>query len=90
VLVAWLPVKLLADIDKWFASLQRAVTRPMLLSLLWLHPPDSRAALNGSALVVVNPPYLLDQGVREWAPELCGIVGDAQAGCDLRVTSERG
>jgi 23S rRNA (adenine2030-N6)-methyltransferase len=90
VLIAWLPIKLLVDFDRWFASLGRAVDRPMLASLLWMHPPDSRAALNGSALVVVNPPYLLEQGMREWVPELCGILGDAQAGSDLRITSGRG
>jgi 23S rRNA (adenine2030-N6)-methyltransferase len=90
VLIAWLPVKLRADFDKWFASLARAVTRPMLTSLLWMHPLDSRAALNGSALVVVNPPYLLDQGVREWLPEVCAILGEAQAGSELQLTSERG
>ena len=58
---AWLPVKMRADFDQWFASLLRAVQRPTLASLLWVHPSDSRAALNGSALVVVNPPYLVEQ-----------------------------
>src|SRR5262249_32651693 len=45
-LLAWLPVKLRADFDTWFAALARAVSRPLLVSLLWMHPPDSRAALN--------------------------------------------
>ena len=34
-----------------------------------MHPCDSRAALNGSALVLVNPPYLVEQEMREWLPE---------------------
>ena len=80
VLLAWLPVKLRADFDTWFAALARAVDKPMLVSLLWMHPPDSRAALNGSALVTVNPPYLLEERMREWLPELCALLGDAQAG----------
>jgi 23S rRNA (adenine2030-N6)-methyltransferase len=89
VLLLWLPVKLRSDFDLWLKALQRAVTRPMLVSLLWLHPPDSRAALNGSALVVINPPYLLEQSLREWLPELRALLGGAQAGYDVLVTSER-
>jgi 23S rRNA (adenine2030-N6)-methyltransferase len=85
VLLAWLPVKLRSDFDAWFGKLRRAATRPMLASLLWMHPCDSRAALNGSALVLVNPPYLLDQAMREWLPELRGLLaGDAPAaGCEV-------
>src|SRR5690349_12382494 len=40
VLVAWLPVKLRGDFDHWFASLGRAVTRPMLASVVWVHRRD--------------------------------------------------
>ena len=87
VLVSWLPLKLRADFDHWFASLGRALTRPALASLLWVHAPDSRAALNGSALVVVNPPYLLDQGMREWLPELRELLGAGggadRSGCEV-------
>ena len=90
VLVLWLPIKLRADFDTWFAALDRALapvlTRPLLASLLWVHPPDSRAALNGSALVVANPPYLLDQSMREWLPELRALLaaGDDRGGCEVQ------
>jgi 23S rRNA (adenine2030-N6)-methyltransferase len=98
VLLAWLPVKLRGDFDVWFASLKRGIStggpRASLAALLWVHPPDSRAALNGSALVVVNPPYLLEQRLREWLPELREILGAPgktdQGGCEVLATSERG
>jgi 23S rRNA (adenine2030-N6)-methyltransferase len=83
VLVLWLPVKLRSDFDQWLAQLARAVPRPVLASLLWMHPMDSRAALNGSALVVVNPPYLLDEAVRGWLPELQAVLGGPRSGCEL-------
>jgi len=83
VIVSWLPVKLRADFDGWFAALKRAVNRPTLASLLWVHPTDSRAALNGSALVVVNTPYLIEEGMREWLPELRGLLGGDQGGCEV-------
>lgn len=88
VIVVWLPVKLRVDFDTWFASLGAAVARPMIASLLWMHPCDSRAALNGSALVLVNPPYLVEEGMREWLPEVRAILGGEQSGCEVLTTSE--
>jgi 23S rRNA (adenine2030-N6)-methyltransferase len=89
VLLLWLPIKLRVDFDMWFASVGAAVARPMLASLLWMHPCDSRAALNGSALVLINPPYLVEEGMREWLPELRALIGGAQSGSEVLATSER-
>lgn len=83
VLVLWLPVKLRADLDAWLAQLARALPRPVLASLLWVHAMDSRAALNGSALVVVNPPYLLEETIRGWLPELSATLGGTQPGSEV-------
>jgi 23S rRNA (adenine2030-N6)-methyltransferase len=89
VLIAWLPVKLRGDFDVWYAALGRAVSRPLLASLLWMHPLDSRAALNGSALVVVNPPYLLEQEMRSWLPELQAALAGTRhgAGCEVLASA---
>jgi 23S rRNA (adenine2030-N6)-methyltransferase len=83
VLLLWLPLKLRTDFDTWLARLRGALEQPVLGSLLWIHPPDSRAALSGSALVLVNPPYLVEQAMREWLPELQAIVGGGQSGCEV-------
>jgi 23S rRNA (adenine2030-N6)-methyltransferase len=86
VLLLWLPVKLRTDFDAWLATLQAATSRPVLASLLWMHPCDSRAALNGSALVLVNPPYLVDEEMREWLPELRALIGGPQSGSEVLAT----
>lgn len=88
VLLLWLPVKMRGDFDSWFATLQAAAQRPVLASLLWMHPCDSRAALNGSALVLVNPPYLVEPEMRQWLPELQALLGGPQSGCEVLATSE--
>jgi 23S rRNA (adenine2030-N6)-methyltransferase len=88
VMLLWLPVKLRSDFDAWLAMLHSASARPVLASLLWMHPCDSRAALNGSALALVNPPYLVEQEMREWLPELRALLGGPQSGCEVLVTSE--
>jgi 23S rRNA (adenine2030-N6)-methyltransferase len=89
VLVLWLPLKQRADFDAWWAKLGRAIDRPALASLLWMHPPDSRAALNGSALAFVNPPYLVEDAMREWLPELHALLGGPRSGCEVLTTSGR-
>jgi 23S rRNA (adenine2030-N6)-methyltransferase len=83
VLLLWLPMKLRTDFDTWFTGLREAIEQPVLASLLWIHPPDSRAALSGSALVLVNPPYLVEDGMREWLQELRAILGGTQSGCEI-------
>jgi 23S rRNA (adenine2030-N6)-methyltransferase len=88
VLILWLPVKLRTDFDAWLAQFRAAVPRPVLASLLWMHPMDSRAALNGSALVVVNPPYLVEESMREWLPEARSLLGGAASGCEVIAPSE--
>lgn len=87
VLILWLPVKLRSDFDAWLAQFCAAVPRPVLASLLWMHPMDSRAALNGSALVVVNPPYLVEESMREWLPEVRALLGGAASGCEVIAPS---
>jgi 23S rRNA (adenine2030-N6)-methyltransferase len=89
VLVLWLPLKLRGDFDAWYSKLAAATDRPLLASLLWVHEPDSRAALNGSALVVVNPPYLVEDSLREWLPELTTVLGGTRPGSQVIATSER-
>jgi 23S rRNA (adenine2030-N6)-methyltransferase len=91
VLILWLPLKLREDFDAWFDKMRRASTRPMLASLLWMHPCDSRAALNGSALVVVNPPYLLDRDMHDWLPELRALLdtpGGGRSGFEVLATGQ--
>ena len=89
VMLLWLPVKLRVDFDAWLSSLRAGIGRPVLASLLWMHPCDSRAALNGSAMVVVNPPYLVEEAMREWLPELRALLGGPQSGSEVLATSER-
>ena len=87
VLLLWLPLKMRGDFDIWLASLRAMSEKPVLASLLWMHPPDSRAGLNGSALALVNPPYLVEEAMREWLPELHEIVGGPTSGCEILTTS---
>jgi 23S rRNA (adenine2030-N6)-methyltransferase len=87
--VLWIPVKLRADFDAWHEKLRAKISRPTVASLLWMHPCDSRAALNGSAVVLVNPPYLVEETLRQWLPELRSLLGGPQSGCEVLATGSR-
>jgi 23S rRNA (adenine2030-N6)-methyltransferase len=82
VIALWYPIKDERALAPWLERLRQALaTTPCLISELWLHPRDSRVALNGSGLVLINPPYQFDGRIAQWLPQL------AQA---LQVGSEGG
>jgi 23S rRNA (adenine2030-N6)-methyltransferase len=70
VVCAWYPIKDERDISAWKGAFAAALKREVLFSELWLYPRDSRVGLNGSGLVIVNPPYQLDERMNVWMPEL--------------------
>jgi 23S rRNA (adenine2030-N6)-methyltransferase len=78
IVLLWYPVKDRRDLTPWLAQAEK-IAAPVLRTELWLYPCDSRVALNGSGLLIVNPPYLFDERMRDWLPEL-GTALNAQRG----------
>ncbi len=72
----WYPIKVEADSRKWLDTLTAQIAGPMLRTELWLQPRDSRAGLNGSGLLVLNPPWQLDARLRETLPALHAQLAD--------------
>jgi 23S rRNA (adenine2030-N6)-methyltransferase len=72
VFVGWYPIKEERVSERWLAGLQARLAVPLLVSELWLYPRDSSVALNGSGLVIANPPWLTQERMQEWLPELAG------------------
>jgi 23S rRNA (adenine2030-N6)-methyltransferase len=80
VFVAWYPIKEERSTAAWLARLPRALPAPTLVSELWLYPRDSRVGLNGSGLLIVNPPYLTLERMQVWLPELQRSLAAGPAG----------
>ncbi len=90
VIAAWYPIKDERDVAAWQAGLRQTLEGPAnqqpatrceaLVAELWLYPRDSRVGLNGSGLLIVNPPYLLAERMRVWLPELQAQLDAGQAG----------
>lgn len=70
VFAAWYPIKDERSIRAWHEAFARTVAAETLVSELWLYPRDSKVALNGSGVLIVNPPFQVDERMRVWLPEL--------------------
>ena len=89
VFALWYPIKEQRVTAGWHADFACAVAAPTLVAELWLYPRDSRVALNGSGLLLVNPPWQTAERLREWLPELAMILGAAASGgTDVRMLSQ--
>lgn len=85
VFAVWFPVKRQRDCDNWLAKVGRLVTRPTLAAMLWLHPRDSAVALNGSGMLIVNPPWQIDAACAIWQEELRQLLGgEGNSGSEVR------
>ncbi|HEY2274587.1 MAG TPA: 23S rRNA (adenine(2030)-N(6))-methyltransferase RlmJ [Steroidobacteraceae bacterium] len=89
VFALWYPIKEQRVTAAWHTDFSRAVAAPTLAAELWLYPRDSRVALNGSGLLIVNPPWQIEQAMREWLPELAAALGaGSSGGTEVRMLSQ--
>jgi len=80
VLMAWYPIKLGAVAARLARRLVDAGVKRLLVAELCIHPDDSRAGLNGSGLVTVNPPWRFEEDLRELLPALHAVLSPDGAG----------
>jgi 23S rRNA (adenine2030-N6)-methyltransferase len=71
----WYPIKKQHDCDLWLARITRGIERPTLAVELCLSPPDHAAGLNGSGMLVVNPPWQFDNDAEQWQQQLHQLLG---------------
>ena len=81
VVALWYPIKDRRDTDAWLERLTARLPKPpdapavpTLVTEVCLHPPDNRVGLNGSGVLVLNPPWQCDARAAEWIPMLHGVL----------------
>jgi len=84
VAAVWFPIKRERDLDRMLARVTTVIARPTLAALLWVHPLDSAAGLNGSGMLIVNPPYAMSQRLPVWQEELQRLLGAPHGGSEVR------
>jgi 23S rRNA (adenine2030-N6)-methyltransferase len=77
VFALWYPIKKQHDTDLWLARVIRGITRPTVAIELCLRQPDNTAGLNGSGLMVVNPPWQFATDAAQWQESLHALLGGA-------------
>ncbi|HEV2559926.1 MAG TPA: 23S rRNA (adenine(2030)-N(6))-methyltransferase RlmJ [Microvirga sp.] len=70
VYVGWYPIKDQAPVDRMAQALHQGSPRPVLRLELLIDDPRDRTRLNGSGLVVINPPFSLKEEAEALLPAL--------------------
>ena len=70
IVAAWYPIKDARTTAAWQSALAATLDCENLVSEWWLYPRDSRVALNGSGLLILNPPYQFAAQMQLWLAEL--------------------
>ncbi len=77
----WYPVKERAPIARLHRAFEASGIRKVLCAELMLYPEDTAFRLNGSGMIVVNPPWKLDETLRDLLPRLhAALQGGEHAG----------
>lgn len=80
----WYPVKAGQESRRLHASLRHSGLRKLLLLELNLRPADSPLGLNGSGMLIANPPWQLDLDMRVALDELLQLLSPQRTG-NVRV-----
>jgi 23S rRNA (adenine2030-N6)-methyltransferase len=73
--LAWYPIKDERTLSAWRLRAAATVGAPLLALELWLFPRDAAVALNGSGLLIANPPFQFDVEAGAWQAELARLLG---------------
>ena len=80
VVLLWYPIKDERTLVPWLGRVERSLTAPASSLELWLYPRDSRVGLNGSGLLLINPPYRFVPEAESWQQELQRLLDPAGRG----------
>ncbi|HEY4250092.1 MAG TPA: 23S rRNA (adenine(2030)-N(6))-methyltransferase RlmJ [Roseomonas sp.] len=86
IVAAWYPVKHRAPLRGFHTALAESGVRDILDCALFLREPTDPQRLNGSGLIVVNPPFGFEAAARDILAALLDRLGDGEAGQGIAVT----
>jgi len=75
----WYPIKLRRSLQPFFRKAAALPAKSVMLAELQIRADDSPLRLNGSGLVIVNPPWQFDRQIAPALPVLKKILGEAGA-----------
>lgn len=79
----WYPVKQRRSLQPFFRSVAALPAKSILLAELLVRSDDSPLRLNGSGMLLINPPWQFDRAVAPALPALQRLLGEAGASTRL-------
>lgn len=76
----WYPIKGRAPIDRFYADLSMSGLPKTFAAELLVRPDDDPTRLNGCGLVLVNPPWKLDEALSNLLPWLAAVLAPGTGG----------
>ncbi len=80
VFALWYPLKSGGLVKAFYAALKQSGLKKLLLTELWIRPLDTPTGLNGSGMVILNPPWQLDEQLRTACGELLPLLSARASG----------
>lgn len=82
----WFPIKHRHSIERFYQDLKNKISRPMLTCELSIYPENLATHLNGCGMLIINPPFQIDQQlntVLPWLWEQLSVNHQGQASVQL-------
>ncbi len=76
----WYPIKEMEEVERFVKALKATGIPKILRIELTIRPSSQPPRLYGTGMIVVNPPYVLEEEMRMLLPELGRILGDGGQG----------
>lgn len=76
----WYPIKDRSTVDRFYRALKAQIKRPFLITELTVYPDTTQIHLNGSGMVIINPPWKLQAVLEETFPWLWKILSQQHQG----------
>ncbi|MEO8160729.1 MAG: 23S rRNA (adenine(2030)-N(6))-methyltransferase RlmJ [Arenimonas sp.] len=86
----WFPIKQRRSLLPFLRKLAKLPCKSVLQAELLVRPDDSPLRLNGSGMVIVNPPYKLDQDLAPALPVLAKLLADGEPDSKLAWLRKEG
>ncbi len=88
--VIWYPIKDERQLRRFYQDLARSGAPKLLRAELHVHPTDDAGRLNGSGLAISNPPWGLEEQLRELLPWLAARLAQSEGSWRLDWLIEEG
>lgn len=79
----WYPIKDVAQLRRFYQQLQKSSAPSLLRLELYIHAPNDATRLNGSGMVICNPPWGLEGELKQLLPWLAETLQQSEGGWRL-------